>query len=89
MTRSRLSIGRTKAAGREVVVLALPVADAALSEAERGVVAAALRGLSNAEIATERGVSARTVANQLASAYGKLGVRGRSELAALLAGRQT
>jgi DNA-binding CsgD family transcriptional regulator len=39
-----------------------------------------LEGLSNEEIATERGVSARTVANQVASVFRKLGVSSRGEL---------
>jgi DNA-binding CsgD family transcriptional regulator len=56
-----------------------------LSRAEREVVAAVLRGRTNAEIAVERGSSARTVANLLARAFRKLGVCSRAELAARLA----
>jgi DNA-binding CsgD family transcriptional regulator len=54
-----------------------------LSEAEREVVLAILDGRSNADIALARGRSVRTVANQAASAFRKLGVRSRSELATL------
>lgn len=54
-----------------------------LSEAEREVVLAILDGRSNAEIALARCRSVRTVANQAASAFRKLGVRSRSELATL------
>jgi DNA-binding CsgD family transcriptional regulator len=58
-----------------------------LSRAEGEVVVAVLRGRSNAEIARERGVSPRTVANLLARAFRKLRVRSRAELAAWLAAR--
>jgi len=54
---------------------------AGLTAAERAVAADVLRGWSNRRIAARRGVSERTVANQLAAAYRKLGVRSRLELA--------
>jgi DNA-binding NarL/FixJ family response regulator len=53
-----------------------------LTPAEQQVALAALSGLSNADIARMRGSSPRTVANQLAAIFRKLGVRSRSELAA-------
>jgi DNA-binding CsgD family transcriptional regulator len=53
-----------------------------LSDAERHVLEMALRGLSNREIARTRGVSVRTVCNQMASGYEKLGVSSRLQLAA-------
>lgn len=56
--------------------------DLALSSAERAVVQALLRGLSDREIAIERGTSERTVANQLRSIFKKLGVASRAELIA-------
>lgn len=55
-----------------------------LTPAERSVAAMAVRGLSNREIAAARSSSRRTVANQLASVYEKLGVCSRSELAFVL-----
>ena len=58
-----------------------------LSTAEAEVVRLALRGLGNEEIARRRGTSTSTVRNQLASAYVKLGVRSRAELAAWAAKR--
>jgi DNA-binding CsgD family transcriptional regulator len=58
-----------------------------LSKGERAVVALAVFGLSNQEIARRRGSSPRTVANQLASAYRKLGVGSRAELLAQLQGK--
>ena len=53
-----------------------------LTPAERQVALAVLAGYSNAEIARTRGSSPRTVANQIASIFRKLGVRSRGELAA-------
>jgi DNA-binding CsgD family transcriptional regulator len=53
-----------------------------LSPSERDIVARVLRGQSNGAIASARGTSPRTVANQLAGIYAKLGVRSRRELAA-------
>lgn len=58
-----------------------------LTAAERAVVALAIEGHGNQAIARARGVSLHTVANQLAAAYRKLGVRSRVELAARLAPR--
>lgn len=57
---------------------------AGLTPAEQQVARHAASGASNAEIARERGVSLRTVTNQLASVFDKLGVRSRAGLAALL-----
>jgi DNA-binding NarL/FixJ family response regulator len=53
---------------------------AGLTAAERAVAEDVLRGLSNRRIAARRGVSQRTVANQLAAVYRKLAVRSRLEL---------
>ncbi|NUP05414.1 MAG: helix-turn-helix transcriptional regulator [Polyangiaceae bacterium] len=55
-----------------------------LAGALREVVAMAVGGASNDEIALARGRSVRTVANQLAGTYARFGVRGRAELASLL-----
>ena len=72
--------------GEEFAVLSVPMVDNglldALSAAEREVARLLLEGNSNAAIARERGTSPRTVANQLAALYRKLGVRSRAELAA-------
>ena len=85
---SRLSV-----AGAPLVLLSFPLragpkptppgALPALTEAEGEVLAMVLRGASNAQVALRRGTSVRTVANQLASVYDKLGVRGRAALCAL------
>jgi DNA-binding NarL/FixJ family response regulator len=74
--------------GRAILVMSYEVPDwefpAALTTTEQAVLRAMLNGASQQEIATARGVSYRTVANQIASAYGKLGVGSRAEVAALL-----
>lgn len=57
---------------------------ASLTPAERDVAARAIAGESNAAIAAGRGVSVRTIANQLAGVYARFGVRGRVELGGLL-----
>ncbi|HEU4429420.1 MAG TPA: LuxR C-terminal-related transcriptional regulator, partial [Myxococcota bacterium] len=57
---------------------------APLTAAEREVALALVRGATNREIASERGCSERTIANQAQSLYRKLGVSSRSELAAKL-----
>ena len=53
-----------------------------LTRSEREVAHALLGGLSNAAIARLRGSAERTVANQVASIFRKLGVHSRTELAA-------
>lgn len=56
--------------------------DRVLTGAERDVVRGVLAGWSNARIARERNSSPRTVANQLAAIYRKLGISSRRELGA-------
>lgn len=53
-----------------------------LSEAEAMVALLVVAGRSNRDIARARGVTERTVANQLSSLYRKLGIRSRGELIA-------
>lgn len=69
----------------EFAVISLPPLDLdlfdELSGAERDVVTLVVDGWTNRAIAEERGVSSRTVANQLASVYRKLDVNSRTELA--------
>lgn len=57
-----------------------------LSDREKEIVALALDGLSNREIASRLVLSIRTVETHLLRVYRKLGVRGRSELEVVLAG---
>ena len=68
-----------------VVVVSWPESAAQLSPAEADVVALAGEGMSNPEIAAQRGTSVRTVANLLARAYRKLGVGSRVSASAALA----
>jgi DNA-binding CsgD family transcriptional regulator len=53
-----------------------------LTEAERDVWRLVSEGLTNAEIAKRRGTSVRTVVNQVANLFRKVGVRGRGGLVA-------
>jgi DNA-binding NarL/FixJ family response regulator len=62
--------------------LAHEIEDDRLSAAERAVATLVLRGWSNAEIASHRGTTKRTAANQVASIFRKLGIASRAELAA-------
>ncbi len=75
--------------GRELLVVSAPAAPtelpSVLSPAEREVVSLALLGLANEAIALSTGRAPRTVANLLARACAKLGVRRRTELAAAVA----
>lgn len=70
------------------LVIDLPLARTELPEcltdAERDVVELLLEGRTNQEIADLRGRSYRTIANQLAAIYRKLGVASRTELIASL-----
>lgn len=57
-----------------------------LTRAEREVLAAIVRGCSHRQVAALRGTTQRTVANQVASIFGKIGVGSRRELVARLLG---
>ena len=60
----------------------------ALTASEGRVARMAARGMTNREIAQSLFVTAKTVENQLGSAYRKLGVRSRDELGRVLASTQ-
>jgi len=76
-------------AGNDLLVMSFPVDGhgvmATLTRAENAVALAVHRGLSNEEIARVRGTSLRTVANQVAAVFRKLGVASRVELSHRLA----
>jgi DNA-binding CsgD family transcriptional regulator len=78
--------------GAEYAVLSFPLPpdDFAqrLTATERAVTDLVLRGLSTAEIARRRRRSSRTIANQIASLFQKLGVRSRRELVSLFLERE-
>lgn len=88
MRVTRLAFG-----GEQLLVLSAPARRAlrpeGLTDAEWQVALLAAMGRSNRAIATERGTSVRTVANQLASTFRKLRVVSRTELALRLAGEGT
>jgi DNA-binding NarL/FixJ family response regulator len=69
----------------EYLIVAMPLPSwelpEQLTEAEREVALAVLRGKTNDEVARDRRTSVRTVANQLSSIFAKLGVSSRIELA--------
>jgi DNA-binding CsgD family transcriptional regulator len=92
-TRQDVDVFELELEGEALVVVSVPVSRApgagTLTAAEAAVAREAVAGRSNAEIARRRGSSPRTVANQLASAYRKLGVVSRAELAARLIGDGT
>jgi DNA-binding CsgD family transcriptional regulator len=75
---------RLGAAEDELVVLSFPLGGsrARLTPAEREILRSLLEGMPRASIARARATSERTVANQIASVFRKLGVHSRSELAA-------
>lgn len=84
---------RVRLAGEEYALVRLSsirdVLPEGLTSAEKEIVVHVLEGRSNAEIARARGTSARTVANQLAAVFRKLGVQSRSELARVCARLRT
>jgi pentatricopeptide repeat protein len=61
---------------------------AALTPSEHRVVALAAEGLSNPEIARRLFLTRRTVETHLTHAYGKLGIKSRTELPSALSGEQ-
>ncbi len=85
-----LRCARLRVHDDECLVLSYPVPEWTLPEAltpsEREIVRALLAGASRAEIAVARGTSRSTVSNLVASAYRKLEVNSRIELAGRLKG---
>ena len=83
--RRNLDVFRV-ASGDEVVLViswsGARVDFGALTDAERAVARDAAHGLSNLQIAKRRRRAPRTVANQLSSAFRKLGVSSRADLIA-------
>jgi DNA-binding CsgD family transcriptional regulator len=85
--RPGVAVEYVESAGQHFAVIAMPLGaklPASLSPAERAVAALAIAGKSNADIARARGVSRRTIENQLATAMKKLGVTSRAELSAAI-----
>lgn len=84
--RSSLRASRLEAGALDLLIISYPVRSepslAALTATERAILELLLAGMSTTAIAVERGRAERTVANQIAAIYRKLGVGSRSELAA-------
>jgi DNA-binding CsgD family transcriptional regulator len=89
----RLEVFRARSDDGDLLLLEWPIDGAGpaprLGEAEREVLALALAGLSSAQIAAQRRRSRRTVENQLATIFAKVGVRSRLELFARFARPRT
>ncbi|MCC6897827.1 MAG: helix-turn-helix transcriptional regulator [Polyangiaceae bacterium] len=85
-----LRLSQLEHGGDDLLVLSFPSPRRRLPEgltpAEIEVALMVRHGLSNAEIAAARGVSVRTVANQLQALFRKLGVGSRIELARKVGG---
>ncbi len=85
---TRFEVERSSRDGAEYLVLRADLdrsAFAGLAPAEKAVMWQRVFGRSLADIAAARNTSARTVANQIAHAYGRLGISGRLDLLQLLA----
>ncbi|HEX3851907.1 MAG TPA: helix-turn-helix transcriptional regulator [Polyangiaceae bacterium] len=86
-----LRVARFQLAGDDYVVLsyshAALAAPTTLTSAEQIIFAALLNGQSNQQIAASRARSLRTVANQVAAIFQKLGVGSRAELFAKFSGK--
>jgi DNA-binding CsgD family transcriptional regulator len=84
-------LNRFKLGDAEFAVLSVPMTPAPpgldeLTSTERHVLELVLASRSNSEIAKERGTSARTVANQIASIFRKTSAGSRAELVARFRG---
>ena len=80
-----IAVNALRVGSEDLAVLSFPCLSqqlpTALTNAERRVAVLLLEGLSNGEIAKVRGTSTRTVANQAAAVFRKIGVRRRAQLA--------
>ncbi len=83
--RIQIDVAATRALGAPMVVLhACERAFAVLSPRQRQVARAMSRGLSNAEIARELGVSVATVKDHVHAVLSKLGITRRAEIHSVL-----
>jgi DNA-binding NarL/FixJ family response regulator len=84
VTPKGMQVKRTTDHGKPALLVSFPLPhidwQKELTEAEIAVVHDVLAGLSNAEIGDKRGTALRTVANQVAAIFRKLGVSSRLEL---------
>jgi DNA-binding NarL/FixJ family response regulator len=81
-----------EATERGTLLVSFPIPNAdfegALTETETQIAQGILAGLSHADIARRRGTAPRTIANQVASIYKKLGVGSRLELSVIAVARR-
>jgi DNA-binding CsgD family transcriptional regulator len=86
MRKPRARVAHFRHGGEELAVIAIALDDPPLfldlTPAERAVARLIVEGRSDAEIAKARGVSKRTIANQIASILDKTGSRSRVEFVA-------
>ncbi|MBS1149735.1 MAG: hypothetical protein H6Q89_1433 [Myxococcaceae bacterium] len=90
VNNSAAEVRKLEVGGEALAALVLPVNEARfdraqVTQAEREVAEGILEGASNAQIASRRKTSVRTVANQVASILRKFAVGSRTELVARLA----
>lgn len=85
-----VNISHMEVAGEQCLLIAYalkrPLSFSVLTAAELEVTEGVIAGLSARSLSRRRGVSERTVSNQLARIYRKLGVCSRYELIALVSG---
>lgn len=83
---------RLEEATEGTLLVSFPIPNAgfegSLTKTETQIAQAILAGLSHADIARRRGTALRTIANQVASIYKKLGVRSRLELSVFAVARR-
>jgi DNA-binding CsgD family transcriptional regulator len=88
-----VNIWPLRVAGEQLLVVGYPLKRparfAALTAAELEVAEGVIQGLSPRQLSRSRGVSERTVSNQLAHIYKKLGVSSKHELLALVGGSRS
>ena len=89
--RDAVAVMRLTSLGARMVLISVPADDSnarlgALTPAERQVVRLAAEGHTDGDIAALRRTTAATVSKQITAAYRKLGISGRRELRAQLAG---
>jgi DNA-binding CsgD family transcriptional regulator len=85
-----VNISPLQVAGEQLLVVGYPLkrpaSFAVLTAAELEVTEGVIQGLTPRQLSRQRGVSERTVSNQLANIYKKLGVSSKHELLALVGG---